>query len=48
MMNDLKIKKGGSTLILNGSVKISYEKRVTPFGGSAGLDVPKKYIMEGA
>lgn len=44
MMNDLKIKKGGSTLILNGSVKISYEKRVTPFGGPARLDVPKKYI----
>jgi len=31
-------------LILKDNVEVFYEKRVTPFGTSAKVDVPKKYI----
>ncbi|MGF3554502.1 MAG: DUF2080 family transposase-associated protein [Thermoplasmatota archaeon] len=31
-------------LILTDNVEVFYEKRVTPFGTSAKVDAPKKYI----
>jgi len=31
-------------LILTDDVEVFYEKRVTPFGTSAKVDAPKKYI----
>ncbi len=31
-------------LILKDNVEVFYEKRVTPFGTSAKVDAPKKYI----
>ena len=31
-------------IILTDEVEIVYEKRVTPFGNSAKVDAPKKYI----
>lgn len=43
-MNDREIKIDSSILTLKDEVETFYEKKVTPFGGSAKLDVPKKYI----
>lgn len=40
-MRKIKLKDGNFTLDEN--VEVVYEKRVTPFGTSAKLDVPKKY-----
>lgn len=31
-------------LNLNENVEVFYEKRITPFGNSAKIDAPKKYI----
>lgn len=31
-------------IILTDDVEVVYEKRITPFGTSAKLDAPKKYI----
>jgi putative transposon-encoded protein len=31
-------------LLIKESVEVIYEKRITPFGNSAKVDAPKKYI----
>jgi putative transposon-encoded protein len=31
-------------LLIKESVEVVYEKRITPFGNSAKIDAPKKYI----
>jgi len=36
------MKKGDMTI--KERVEVIYEKRITPFGNSAKLDAPKKYI----
>jgi len=37
------IEKKNNDFILKEKVELVYEKKVTPFGNSAKLDVPKKY-----
>ena len=37
------IEKKNSDFILKEEVELVYEKKITPFGNSAKLDVPKKY-----
>ncbi len=37
------IEKKNNDFILKEKVELAYEKRITPFGNSAKLDVPKKY-----
>jgi len=39
-----KIKISGKEVNLSDNVEVFYEKKVTPFGTSAKLDVPRKYI----
>ncbi|WP_457556148.1 DUF2080 family transposase-associated protein [Candidatus Pyrohabitans sp.] len=39
-----KVKIVKDKIILTDEVEIVYEKRVTPFGNSAKVDAPKKYI----
>jgi len=39
-----KVKIVKDKIILTDDVEIVYEKRVTPFGNSAKVDAPKKYI----
>jgi putative transposon-encoded protein len=41
-MRKIQVKKGDLTI--NEKVKVLYEKRITPFGNSAKIDAPKKYI----
>jgi len=40
-MREIEVKN--KTLKLTENVEIVYEKRITPFGNSAKIDVPKKY-----
>lgn len=39
-----KIKVIDGNLVIQEKVEVVYEKKVTPFGNSAKLDAPKKYI----
>ena len=39
-----KIKIMDKNLILTDNVEVIYEKIITPFGNSAKIDAPKKYI----
>jgi putative transposon-encoded protein len=39
-----KIKISEEEISLSDNVEIFYEKRITPFGTSAKIDAPKKYI----
>lgn len=39
-----KIKISDKDVILTDEVEVFYEKKVTPFGNSAKVDAPKKYI----
>lgn len=39
-----KIQLTTKDIVLSDNVEVFYEKRVTPFGTSAKLDAPKKYI----
>ncbi|HEC89120.1 MAG TPA: DUF2080 family transposase-associated protein [Thermoplasmatales archaeon] len=39
-----RIKISDKDVILTDEVKVFYEKKVTPFGNSAKVDAPKKYI----
>jgi len=41
-MRKIQVKKGDLTI--NEKVEVLYEKRITPFGNSAKVDAPKKYI----
>ncbi len=41
-MRKIQVKKGDLTI--NEKVEVLYEKRITPFGNSAKIDAPKKYI----
>lgn len=41
-MRKIELKEGDFTLKEN--VEVVYEKKITPFGNSAKLDAPKKYI----
>ena len=41
-MRRIQVKKGDLTI--NEKVEVLYEKRITPFGNSAKIDAPKKYI----
>ena len=42
MARKIEMKKGDMTI--KERVEVIYEKRITPFGNSAKLDAPKKYI----
>lgn len=37
------VEKKNNNFILKEKVELVYEKKITPFGNSAKLDVPKKY-----
>lgn len=39
-----RIKISDKDVILTDEVEVFYEKKVTPFGNSAKVDAPKKYI----
>lgn len=39
-----KIEVIDKKILLTDEVEIVYEKRITPFGNSAKIDAPKKYI----
>lgn len=39
-----RIKITTEDIILTDNVEVFYEKKVTPFGNSAKVDAPKKYI----
>lgn len=39
-----KIKISKENINLSDNVEIFYEKKITPFGTSAKIDAPKKYI----
>lgn len=39
-----KIEVIDKKILLTDEVEIVYEKRITPFGNSAKVDAPKKYI----
>jgi len=39
-----KIKLSTKEISLSDNVEVFYEKKVTPFGTSAKLDAPRKYI----
>jgi len=41
-MRRIEIKKGD--FVIKEKVEVTYEKRITPFGNSAKVDAPKKYI----
>jgi len=41
-MRKVEVKKGN--FVLREEVEVVFEKRVTPFGNSAKVDVPKKYL----
>lgn len=41
-MREIEVKKGD--LKIKEKVNVVYEKVITPFGNSAKLDAPKKYI----
>ena len=41
-MRKIEVIKGD--LIIREKVEVLYERRVTPFGNSAKIDAPKKYI----
>ena len=41
-MRKIEIKKGD--FVIKEQVEVTYEKRITPFGNSAKVDAPKKYI----
>jgi putative transposon-encoded protein len=41
-MRQIAVRKGD--LSIREKVEVVYEKKVTPFGNSAKLDAPKKYI----
>jgi len=41
-MRRVEVKKGD--FVLREEVEVVFEKRVTPFGNSAKVDVPKRYI----
>jgi len=41
-MRRVEVKKGD--FVLKEEVEVVFEKRVTPFGNSAKVDVPKRYI----
>ena len=38
-----KVQIGDEDFVLREQVELVYEKKVTPFGNSAKIDVPKKY-----
>ncbi|MCL7415866.1 MAG: DUF2080 family transposase-associated protein [ANME-2 cluster archaeon] len=38
-----KVHIGDEDFVLREQVELVYEKKVTPFGNSAKIDVPKKY-----
>jgi putative transposon-encoded protein len=42
MPRKVEVKSGDLTI--NESVEVIYEKVITPFGNSAKIDAPKKYI----
>jgi putative transposon-encoded protein len=42
MARKIQVRKGDLTI--NESVEVVYEKVITPFGNSAKIDAPKKYI----
>jgi putative transposon-encoded protein len=42
MARKIEVKKGD--LSINETVEVLYEKVITPFGNSAKIDAPKKYI----
>ena len=39
-----RVKISDKDVILTDDVEVFYEKKVTPFGNSAKVDAPKKYI----
>ena len=39
-----KIHMTTEDVVLSDKVEVFYEKRITPFGNSAKVDAPKKYI----
>lgn len=39
-----RIKISDKDVILTDEIEVFYEKKVTPFGNSAKVDAPKKYI----
>ncbi|RLI84442.1 hypothetical protein DRP07_01095 [Archaeoglobales archaeon] len=41
-MRRVEVKKGD--FVLREEVEVVFEKKVTPFGNSAKVDVPKRYI----
>ena len=41
-MRKIEVKKGD--FVLKEEVEVVFEKKVTPFGNSAKVDVPKRYI----
>ncbi|MHC1583103.1 MAG: DUF2080 family transposase-associated protein [Methanosarcinales archaeon] len=41
-MRKIEVKKGD--FVLKEEVKVVFEKKVTPFGNSAKVDVPKRYL----
>jgi len=41
-MRHIEVKK--ENLIVKENVEVLYERRITPFGNSAKIDAPKKYI----
>lgn len=41
-MRKIEVKEGD--FIVKEKVEVVYEKRITPFGNSAKIDAPKKYI----
>ena len=42
MARRIEVKKGD--MIIKEKVEVVYERTITPFGNSAKLDAPKKYI----
>jgi putative transposon-encoded protein len=42
MARKIEVKKGD--LSINENVEVLYERTITPFGNSAKIDAPKKYI----
>ena len=42
MSREIKVDEG--TILLKDEVEVFYERKITKFGNSAKLDVPKKYI----
>ena len=46
MVRKIEMRKGD--MIIKEKVDVVYEKTITPFGNSAKLDAPKKYIWKRA